>query len=130
MQRGTLRNLFLDKLRERMAGATTLSGRLLSWLLERSRTVRQGDHSAISGILVSLLLERLSSSKLGSSRRHFGIVTSSLCWRSIFTTYRNFGENYMYLHACSTSLILYHNLLYPMGGASHFSLTKSTTVKL
>ena len=69
-----------------MAGATTLSGRLLSWLLERSRTVRQGDHSATSGISVSLLLERLSSPKLGSSRRHFGIVTSSLCWRSILTT--------------------------------------------
>ena len=99
IHRGTLRNRFLAKLRVRMAGATTLSGRLLSWLLERSRTVRQGDHSATSEISVSLLLERLSSPKLGSSRRHFGIVTSLLCWRSIFTTYRNFGENYMYLHA-------------------------------
>lgn len=88
MQRGTLRNRFLAKLRERMAGATTFSGRLLRWLFERSRTVRQGDHSATSGILLSLLFERLSSPKLGSSRRHFGIVVRSLCWRSILTTYK------------------------------------------
>ena len=85
MQGGTAQNRFLLKLRERMVGATTLSGRLLSWLLERSRTVRQGDHSATSGITVSLLFERLSSAKLGSSRRHLGIVVSSLCWRSNFT---------------------------------------------
>ena len=79
MQRGTLRKRFLAKLRERIAGATTFNGRLLSWLFERSRTVRQGDHSATSGISVSLLLERFSSPKLGSSRIHLGMVVRSLC---------------------------------------------------
>ena len=86
--RGTLRNRFLPKLRDLMAGATTCSGRFLSWLFERSRTVRQEDHLAMLGISVSLLLERLSSPKLGSSRRHFGTVVRSLCWRSIMTTYK------------------------------------------
>ena len=84
-QAGTTQNRFLLKLRVQMVGAMTFSGRLLRWLFERSRTVRQGDHSATSGISVSLLLERLSSPKLGSSRRHFGIVVSSLCWKSSFT---------------------------------------------
>ena len=62
-----------------MAGATTLSGKFLSLLLERSSTVRLGDHFVPFGILVSLLLERLSSSKLGSSKMHIGIVVNLLC---------------------------------------------------
>ena len=79
MQSGTLQKKLLARLSERMAGATTLSGRFWSWLLERSRTVSNGDHSATSGISISLLLERLSSSRLGSSRRHFGMVFKSFC---------------------------------------------------
>ena len=86
MQSGTLLKRFVSKLREEMDGAKTFTGKLLSWLFDRSRMVRQGDHSATSGISVSLLLERFNSPKLGSSKRHPGIVVSSLCWRSILIT--------------------------------------------
>ena len=114
MQRGTLRKLFLARLRERMAGATTLSGRFWSWLLERSKTVRHGDHSATSGISVSLLLERLSSPSLGSLRRHFGIVPKSLCCKSILTTYmymcsKKEGNSHCYYSGLSTQCIRYCN---------------------
>ena len=86
MQRGTVRKLLWLRLSERIIGATTLMGMELSRLKDRSRTVRQADHSGTSGISVSLLWERLSSPRLGSSRRQRGIMVSSLCWRSTFTT--------------------------------------------
>ena len=63
-----------------------LAGNDFRRLFDRSRTVRNVDHSVTSGILLSLLLERLSSSKLGSSSRHSGIDIKSLLCTSIVTT--------------------------------------------
>ena len=71
-----------------MVGATTVMGKEESMLNDKSRTVKQADHSGTSGISVSLLWERFTSPRLGSSRRHLGILTNSLCCRSILTTCR------------------------------------------
>ena len=70
-----------------MAVAMAFRGMLVSWLCERSSTVRQEDHSGTSGISVSLLLERFSSQRLGSSRIQRGMVCRSLCCRSSFITW-------------------------------------------
>lgn len=57
MQSGTVRNVFLLILSECMFEATTLTlvGSEDSWLSDKSRTVKQGDHSGTSGISRNLL---------------------------------------------------------------------------
>ena len=64
---GTWRSLFLARFSELNDEAEISFGLIVdSWLCERLREYRHGDHSDSRGISCNLLCERLSSSKLGS----------------------------------------------------------------
>lgn len=87
IQTGTLRNLFLARFSDRIAGAKMTFGFMYeSWLYDTSREVRLGDHSDDLGSSCNLLLERFSSSKLGSCNKHGGIDERLLFCKLIFTT--------------------------------------------
>lgn len=87
IEMGTLRNLFLARFSDLIAGAEISFGCIYeSWLYDKSREVRLGDHSDNLGSSCNLLLERFNSSKLGSANKHGGIDVRLLFCKLIFTT--------------------------------------------
>ena len=75
---GTVRKSLSARLRVRMLGASGSPGMVVSLLWDRSRVLKEEDHSLSSGRLVILLSERFNCLRSGSSSKDAGTVERKL----------------------------------------------------